>query len=77
MGIPISSKSKGSKASPGQMILLGIVRLTVPTVCGMPTLKYITSYKGKTFNYMKNNMFKKEIGEQETNTLNKNLKREK
>lgn len=36
MRILSPSKLRGSKASPGLMILIGIVRLTVPTVCGIP-----------------------------------------
>lgn len=35
-GIPDSSKLRGSKASPRQAVVLGIVQLTVPTVCGIP-----------------------------------------
>lgn len=37
MEISNPSKLRGSKASPGQMVLLGIVRLTVPIVCGIPS----------------------------------------
>lgn len=36
MRIPSPSKLRRSKASPGLMVLIGIVRLTVPTVCSIP-----------------------------------------
>jgi len=41
-GIPDSSKLRGSKASPRQTVVLGIVRLAVPVAF---LLECVTSYK--------------------------------
>lgn len=75
--IPNSSKLRGSKASPRQMMVLGIVRLAVPTVCGIP-IGICNLLQVKIFQlYEKQYVYKKESREQETNTLNKTLRREK